>query len=62
MQYVKHVDATRMQQQHAALVGVGDVNSASAATMSSFLLRLSDAEKEMAEWISYLACCEESAN
>ena len=51
LQYLEH--ATRVQQQHSSHVGV-DGNSAPAATMHSFVLRLSDAEKEMAEWISYL--------
>ena len=52
LQFVEHADAARMQQQqHVALVGAGD---ASADTMNSFVLCLSDAEKEMAEWISYL--------
>jgi hypothetical protein len=51
LQYAQHADATRMQQKHAALVSGGD---ASAGTMSAFVLRLSDTEKEMAEWISYL--------
>ena len=51
LQYAQHAGVTRMQQKHAALVGGGD---ASAGTMSSFVLRLSDTEKEMAEWISYL--------
>ena len=42
----------RAQQRHASLISV---DSASAAnTMNSFVLRLSDAEKEMAEWISCL--------
>ena len=52
LQFVEHADAARMQQQeHAALVGAGD---ASAGTMNSFILCLSDAEKEMTEWISCL--------
>jgi hypothetical protein len=51
LQFVEHADAARMQQLHVALVGGGD---ASAGTMNSFVLRLGDAEKEMAEWISYL--------
>ena len=51
LHFVEHADAARMQQQHAELVGAGD---ASAGTMNSFVLHLSDAEKEMAEGISYL--------
>jgi BED zinc finger len=57
LQYAEHADATRVQQQHAAsLAGtIVDVDSSPVATtMHSFVLRLSDAEKEMAEWISYL--------
>ena len=50
LQFVEHADAARMQQQHAELVGAGD---ASACTMNSFVLCLSNAEKEMTEWISY---------
>ena len=54
LQYVQHADSMRAQRHHASLIGV-DSNSASAAnTMNSFVLRLSDAEKEMAEWILYL--------
>ena len=45
LQFVEHADAARMQQQHVALIDGGD---ASAGTMNSFVLRLSDAEKEMA--------------
>ena len=51
LQFVEHADAARMQQQHVALVGGGDVF---AGTMNSFVLCLSDAEKEMTEWIPYL--------
>ena len=54
LQYAEHADATRVQQQHASFVGIDDGNSSPAATMYSFVLRLSNAEKEMAEWISYL--------
>ena len=57
VQYAEHAEATRMQQKHAALVGSG--GDASAGTMSSFVLRISDAEKEMAEWIVH--CREKSA-
>ena len=55
LQYVQHAETMLQAQQHnASLIGV-DGNSASAAnTMNSFVLRLSDAENEMAEWISYL--------
>ena len=55
LQYVQHAETMLQAQQHnASLIGV-DGNSASAAnTMNSFVLRLSDDEKEMAEWISYL--------
>ena len=57
LQFVEHADAARMQQQHAALIGTGDASAGT--TMNFFVLRLSvlclsDAEKEMAEWISYL--------
>jgi hypothetical protein len=52
VQYAEHAEATRMQQKHSSLVGGG--GDASAGTMSSFVLRISDAEKEMAEWISYI--------
>ena len=61
LQYAKHhADATRMQQQHTALVGVGDVNSASAATMSPFVLRLSNAKKNGC--VDLVPCCEKSVN
>jgi hypothetical protein len=54
LQFVQHAESMRVQQHHASLIGV-DSNSASAAsTMNSFVLRHSNAEKEMAEWISYL--------
>ena len=53
LQYVEHADATRVQQQHTSCVGI-DGNSAPAATMNSFVLCLSNADKGMAEWISYL--------
>jgi hypothetical protein len=54
LQHVEHADATRVQQHpHTSCVGV-DGNSAPAATIHSFVLCLSNAEIEMAEWISYL--------
>lgn len=56
LQYVEHADAARALQQHASLVGVVDTDSSPppAASIHSFVLRLSESEKEMAEWISYL--------
>ncbi len=54
LQHVEHADATRVQQHpHTSCVGV-DGNSAPAATIHLFVLCLSSAEIEMAEWISYL--------